>query len=75
VVNSPYFGAYFLGMNFQLPPFKDNLPLRQALVLALDREPLVRYMRQGMYQPAYGWMPPLPGYDLPPPDWAVARRR
>jgi len=69
VVNSPYFGAYFLGMNFQLPPFKDNLALRQALVLALDREPLVRYMRQGMYQPAYGWMPPLPGYELPPPDW------
>ena len=69
VVNSPYFGAYFLGMNFQLAPFKDNLPLRQALVLALDREPLVRYMRQGMYQPAYTWMPPLPGYELPVPDW------
>ena len=83
-VNSPYFGAYFLGMNFQLPPFKDNLPLRQALVLALDREPLVRYMRQGMYEPAYTWMPPLPGYELPVPDWqplgddarhALARRR
>jgi oligopeptide transport system substrate-binding protein len=68
-VNSPYFGAYFLGMNFQLPPFKDNLPLRQALVLALDREPMVRYMRQGMYQPAYTWMAPLPGYELPVPDW------
>jgi oligopeptide transport system substrate-binding protein len=69
VVNSPYFGAYFLGMNFQLPPFKDNLPLRQALVLALDREPMVRTMRQGMYEPAYSWMPPLPGYDAPPPPW------
>ncbi len=69
VVNSPYFGAYSLAMNFQLPPFKDNLPLRQALVLALDREPLVRTMRQGMYEPAYTWMPPLPGYDAPLPQW------
>jgi oligopeptide transport system substrate-binding protein len=69
VVNSPYFGAYFLGMNVQLPPFKDNVPLRQALLLALDREPLVRYMRQGMYEPAYTWMPPLPGYPLTVPDW------
>jgi oligopeptide transport system substrate-binding protein len=69
VVNSPYFGAYFLGMNFGLPPFKDNLPLRQALVLALDREPLVRSMRQGMYEPAYAWMPPLPGYEHAVPDW------
>jgi oligopeptide transport system substrate-binding protein len=69
VVNSPYFGAYFLGMNAQLPPFKDNVPLRQALLLALDREPLVRYMRQGMYEPAYSWMPPLPGYPPTVPDW------
>jgi oligopeptide transport system substrate-binding protein len=69
VVNSPYYGAYFLGMNFDMPPFKDNLPLRRALVLALDREPMVRYMRQGMYEPAYGWMPPLPGYESPLPDW------
>jgi oligopeptide transport system substrate-binding protein len=68
-VNSPYFGAYFLGMNVQLPPFKDNLPLRQALLLALDREPMVHYMRQGMYQPAYTWMPPLPGYPPTVPDW------
>jgi oligopeptide transport system substrate-binding protein len=68
-VNSPYFGAYFLGMNFQLPPFKGNLPLRQALVLALDREPLVRYMRQGMYEPAYTFMPPLPDYERALPDW------
>jgi len=56
-------------MNFQLPPFKGNLPLRQALVLALDREPLVRFMRQGMYEPEYSWMPPLPGYDAPLPQW------
>jgi oligopeptide transport system substrate-binding protein len=69
VVNSPYFAAYFLGMNFDLPPFKGNLALRKALVLAVDREPLVRYMKQGMYQAAYTLMPPLPDYQLPVPDW------
>jgi oligopeptide transport system substrate-binding protein len=26
-------------------------------------------MKQGMYQPAYTLMPPLPGYELPIPDW------
>ena len=70
VVNSPFFAAYFLGMNFQLPPFKNNLALRRALVLAVDREPMVRYLKQGMYQPAYTLMPPLPGYALPSPDWS-----
>ena len=71
VVNSPYFGTFMLGMNLQQPPFKDNLPLRQALIIALDREPLARYMREGVYQPAYTLMPPLPGYQLPVPDWAT----
>jgi oligopeptide transport system substrate-binding protein len=70
VVNAPYFGTYMLGMNFTLPPFKDNQPLRQSLVLALDREPLARYMRLGIYEPAYTLMPPLPGYEQPRPDWA-----
>ena len=51
VVNSPYFGDYMLGMNFKLPPFKDNLALRQALVLAVDREPLVRYMSRACTSP------------------------
>ena len=69
VVNSPYFGTYMLGFNFQMPPFRDNRPLREALVLAIDREPLVHAMRS-MYQPAYTLMPPLPGYVQPVPAWA-----
>jgi oligopeptide transport system substrate-binding protein len=69
VVNSPYFGTYLLGFNFQMPPFKDNPQLREALVLAIDREPLVRGMRS-MYQPAYTLMPPLHGYVQQLPAWA-----
>jgi oligopeptide transport system substrate-binding protein len=70
VVNSPYFAAYFIGFGFDLPPFRGNLALRRALVMALDREPMVRSMKQGMYEPAYTLMPPLPGYRLSMPDWA-----
>jgi oligopeptide transport system substrate-binding protein len=69
VVGSPYFGTFTLGFGAQLPPFKGNPALRAALVLAIDREPLVRFMKEGMYQPAYTLMPPLPGYALPLPAW------
>jgi oligopeptide transport system substrate-binding protein len=69
VVNSPYLGTFMLGFNAALPPFKGNRALREALVLALDREPLVHYLRFGMYQPAYTLMPPLPDYEQPLPEW------
>ncbi|HEX4049816.1 MAG TPA: peptide ABC transporter substrate-binding protein [Steroidobacteraceae bacterium] len=68
VVNSPYLGTYKLDFNFDLPPFRDNWPLREALVLAVDRAPLVHGMRP-FYQPAYTLMPPLPGYVPPMPAW------
>ncbi len=69
VVNSSYFGTYLLDFNFDLPPFRGNWPLREALVLAIDREPLMHAMRK-IYQPAYTLMPPLPGYTQPVPAWA-----
>ena len=70
VINSPYFATYLLGFNFDQPPFRDNLPLRMALTMAIDREPMVRSMKQGMYEPAYALMPPLPGYRTQLPAWA-----
>jgi oligopeptide transport system substrate-binding protein len=70
VVHAPYFGTYMLGLNFVLPPFKDNPALRQALVMSIDREPLVRGMREGLNEPAYTLMPPLPGYQQPRPEWS-----
>lgn len=68
VIKSPYFGTYMLSFNFDLPPFRDNWPLREALVLALDRDQLVHYMNP-IYEPAYTLMPPLPGYTQPTPAW------
>lgn len=68
VKNSPYFGTYMLGFNFEIPPFRNNQPLREALVLAIDREPLVHAMRS-IYTPAYTLIPPLPGYVPQVPGW------
>jgi oligopeptide transport system substrate-binding protein len=68
LVNAPYFGTYMLTFNFDLPPFRDNWPLREALVLAIDRDTVVHAMSP-IYQPAYTLMPPLPGYVQPLPAW------
>jgi oligopeptide transport system substrate-binding protein len=69
VVNSPWLGIYMLGFNFKQPPFQDNPPLRQALILAIDRAALTRYLKYDMYQPADTLMPPLNGYHPPHPSW------
>ena len=70
VVSAPYLGNFVLGLNVRRPPFASNRNLRMALTLGVDRETLVRYVRQGLYQPAWTPTPPLPGYDAPVPDWA-----
>jgi oligopeptide transport system substrate-binding protein len=70
VVSAPYLGNFVLGLNEQRPPFAGNRNLRMALTLGVDREILVRYVRQGLYQPAWTPTPPLPGYQAPLPDWA-----
>jgi len=70
VVSGPYLGNFVIGINVARPPFAGNRPLRLALTLAVDREPLVRYVRQGLYLPAYTPTPPLPGYRAPLPQWA-----
>jgi len=71
VVSGPYLGNFVLGMNMVRAPFAGNRSLRMALTLAVDREPLVRYVRQGLYMAAYTPTPPLSGYRAPVPDWAA----
>ncbi len=71
VVSAPYLGNFVLGVNVTRPPFAGNRALRMALTLAVDRETLVRYVRQGLYQPAWTPTPPLAGYRSPVPAWAA----
>jgi oligopeptide transport system substrate-binding protein len=70
VVSAPYLGNFVLGLNQVRPPFAGDRNLRLALTLGVDRETLVRYVRQGLYQPAWTPVPPLPGYQAPLPAWA-----
>jgi len=70
VVTGPYLGNFVIGLNVEQPPFKGNLALRRALTMAVDRELLVRYVRQGLYEPAWTPVPPIGGYAAPVPAWA-----
>lgn len=63
---APYLGVYYYGFNLTRPPFKDNLKLRQALSMAIDREVLTETIIGRGETPAYSWVPPGVGnYDGP----------
>jgi oligopeptide transport system substrate-binding protein len=55
---SPQLTTYYYGFNLTRPPFKDNLPLRRALSLVIDREQLTNLVLRAGELPAYGWIPP-----------------
>lgn len=58
---SNYLGTYYYGLNTTKPPFKDNLPLRKALAMAINREVLVDKVIGTGETPAYGFV--VPGVD------------
>ena len=67
----PYFGSFMLGMHTGRPPF-DDVRLRRALLLAIDREVLESRLWKGRLSAAYGIVPPMPGYEPHRPEWASA---
>jgi oligopeptide transport system substrate-binding protein len=58
-----YLGTYYYGFNVTRPPFKDQPQLRRALSLAIDREIITRDVTGAGELPAYGWVPPVNGYE------------
>ncbi|MEE9352323.1 MAG: peptide ABC transporter substrate-binding protein [Thiotrichaceae bacterium] len=61
--NSPYIGTYYLALNLEKEPFKDNKDLRRALSLAINRDILTKKVTKGEEIPAMGWVPPgMAGY-------------
>ncbi len=77
LVIAPYLGSYYYGLNLTQPPFKDNLPLRRALALAIDREILTERVTGAGEIPAYGWVPPVNNYQgqkMLGADWDQAAR-
>ena len=61
----PYYCTIFYRLNTARPPL-DDVRVRRALSLAVDREPLVRDVVRGAGRAAYGFTPPGAGYETPP---------
>jgi oligopeptide transport system substrate-binding protein len=55
---SPQLNTYYYGFNLKRAPFKENIPLRRALSLVIDREKLAQLVLRVGELPAYGWVPP-----------------
>ncbi|MFC4728348.1 peptide ABC transporter substrate-binding protein [Coralloluteibacterium thermophilus] len=68
---APYLGSFWLGLNLERPPFRDNPALREALSLAIDRDILTRHVTALGEQPAYGIVPPgIDGHAPAALPWA-----
>ena len=61
LVSLPDIGVWYLAMNTQMAPFKNNVTLRRAFNMAIDRTRLIRFVN-GRAVPMYGILPPtMPG--------------
>jgi oligopeptide transport system substrate-binding protein len=62
---SPYNGSYFYSFNITRAPL-DDVRVRRALVLAVDRELLAETVTKGIFTPGYSIVPPgVMGYEPP----------
>jgi len=60
-----YAGVYFYRCNTKEKPM-DNVDFRRALAYAINQETIVKYVKMGGEQPAYGYTPPSEvGYKPP----------
>jgi oligopeptide transport system substrate-binding protein len=72
---SPYLAVYFYGFNTRRPPL-DDVRVRRALSLAVDRELIANRIVGAGEQPACSLVPAgLPGYQMPRDAECEARRR
>ena len=68
---SPWFGTYFFSFNQTREPFIDNLALRQALNLAINRDILTEKVTQFGEIPTFNLIPPdTPDFPSPIPEAA-----
>ena len=67
---TPYFGSYYYGFNTTKPPFKNNLNLRMALSLAVNRTIITEKVLGAGQIPALTFVPPVKAYEGIQPEWA-----
>lgn len=61
----PYIGSYMYLVNTEKPPV-DDLKVRKALAMTIDREQLARSIMHGSVTPSYAFVPRgIPGYEPP----------
>jgi oligopeptide transport system substrate-binding protein len=53
----PYLGTYYYDINSTIPPL-DNVNIRRALAMSIDRRSIVENITKGGQQPAYSLTPP-----------------
>jgi len=59
----PELSFYYIGFNASSPPF-DDVNIRRAFSMAIDKERLISLVFKGTVQPAEGILPPgIPGYN------------
>jgi ABC-type oligopeptide transport system substrate-binding subunit len=64
-VSAPGFGTYYYDLNVRKPP-TDDVRVRRALNLAIDKRELCERLFQAGQQPATSFVPPgIPGYPYP----------
>lgn len=72
--NAPFLGTYYFAFNTRKPPF-DDVRVRRALAMAVDREWIASKMVDAGNKPAWGLLPPgLDGGKSYRPDWAKLSR-
>ncbi|MBN2627482.1 MAG: peptide ABC transporter substrate-binding protein [Spirochaetales bacterium] len=62
-VNAPYLGTYYYIIENKTAPF-DDVRVRKALTLAIDRETIVKKITKGGQIPAYSMVPDMDGYPV-----------
>ena len=64
-VNAPYLGTYYYMFNTLQAPM-DDVKVRRALAMSIDRETLVDTMLKNIFLASYSLTPPgIPGYQVP----------
>ncbi|MBC7223429.1 MAG: peptide ABC transporter substrate-binding protein [Anaerolineae bacterium] len=59
----PLLDTFYVGLNLRTPPF-DDLKVRRAFAMALNREGIVQVLLRGQAEVARGILPPgMPGYN------------
>jgi oligopeptide transport system substrate-binding protein len=65
---APFLGTMYYAFNLRAAPFKNNVDLRKALVMAVDRRAILTSILPFGQEPAYGFVPPGT-WNYEPQSW------